>query len=328
MTPERSRAHRAAHPPPRADRAGRRVLCLVSGGADSTCLYHALRELGYRVSALHVDHGLRGAESDADAAWCAEQLRRRGRRRAPARCATEAELRDVRYSFRAERAARDRPHALRPGRDDPLPARVARDDEGDRGAPRRRRRAAAALRVARGDRGVLPRARARVAHRLVEPGDAARPDPQRDPAAARAHPSGGARERAARARRAPDDAACARRAARRRRSARSASTSAAACRRCASTTVSGSSRARVDLDGPVDWGAWRIESALPGLKVRGWRPGDRLAGRRRRFRTCSSTPRSRAPTAKAGRSSCAATRSWRCPGSSSAEGVSATRVAD
>ena len=50
------------------------VLCLVSGGADSTCLYHALGELGYRVSALHVDHGLRGAESDADAAWCAERF--------------------------------------------------------------------------------------------------------------------------------------------------------------------------------------------------------------------------------------------------------------
>jgi tRNA(Ile)-lysidine synthetase-like protein len=79
---------------------GGEVLCLVSGGADSTCLYHALAELGYRVSALHVDHGLRGAESDADAAWCAERL---GAEvvQAAARCSNEAELRDVRYSFRA-----------------------------------------------------------------------------------------------------------------------------------------------------------------------------------------------------------------------------------
>ena len=41
--------------------SGGEVTCLVSGGADSTCLWHALRELGYRVSALHVNHGLRGA---------------------------------------------------------------------------------------------------------------------------------------------------------------------------------------------------------------------------------------------------------------------------
>ena len=53
---------------------GGEVLCLVSGGADSTCLLLALRELGYRVSALHVDHGLRGDESDEDARFCAEVL--------------------------------------------------------------------------------------------------------------------------------------------------------------------------------------------------------------------------------------------------------------
>jgi tRNA(Ile)-lysidine synthase len=47
------------------------VTCLVSGGADSTCLWHVLRELGYSVSALHVNHGQRGADSEA--------LRRRGR---------------------------------------------------------------------------------------------------------------------------------------------------------------------------------------------------------------------------------------------------------
>src|SRR5881409_1101622 len=78
------------------------VLCLVSGGADSTCLFHALRELGYRVSALHVDHGLRGAESDADAAWCAERLGAEVVEGA-GRCRTEAELRDVRYSFATDR---------------------------------------------------------------------------------------------------------------------------------------------------------------------------------------------------------------------------------
>jgi tRNA(Ile)-lysidine synthetase-like protein len=35
--------------------------------------------------------------------------------------------------------------------------------------------------------------------------------------------------------------------------------------------------------GPVRWGPWRIESRLPGLEVRRWRPGDRLAGRRKKI---------------------------------------------
>jgi tRNA(Ile)-lysidine synthase len=78
------------------------VLCLVSSGADSTCLWHVLRELGYRVSALHVNHGLRGAESDEDARFCrevlgAEVVEARGRGR------TEEELRDVRYSYATDR---------------------------------------------------------------------------------------------------------------------------------------------------------------------------------------------------------------------------------
>ena len=74
------------------------VVCLVSGGADSTCLFHALRELGYAVSAFHVDHGLRGAESDEDARWCGEHFDAEVVQ-AAGRCETEAALRDVRYSF-------------------------------------------------------------------------------------------------------------------------------------------------------------------------------------------------------------------------------------
>jgi tRNA(Ile)-lysidine synthetase-like protein len=38
----------------------------------------------------------------------------------------------------------------------------------------------------------------------------------------------------------------------------------------------------VALDGSVRWGPWSIESELAGLKVRSWRPGDRLAGRRKK----------------------------------------------
>ena len=33
----------------------------------------------------------------------------------------------------------------------------------------------------------------------------------------------------------------------------------------------------------IAWGAWRISSSLAGLKVRGWRHGDRLAGRTKKI---------------------------------------------
>src|ERR687895_1870886 len=82
------------------------VLCLVSGGADSTCLWHVLGELGYAVSAVHVDHGLRGAESDADARLCrelmgAEVVRAVGAEHARP-LATEAALREERYRLTEE----------------------------------------------------------------------------------------------------------------------------------------------------------------------------------------------------------------------------------
>jgi tRNA(Ile)-lysidine synthase len=53
---------------------GGTVTCLVSGGADSSCLWHVLRALGYRVSAAHVNHGLRGKESDDDTRFCRDVL--------------------------------------------------------------------------------------------------------------------------------------------------------------------------------------------------------------------------------------------------------------
>ncbi|HET9506296.1 MAG TPA: tRNA lysidine(34) synthetase TilS [Gaiellaceae bacterium] len=79
---------------------GGEVTCLVSGGADSTCLWHVLGALGYRVSALHVDHGLRGPESDADARFCREVL---GAEVVEAPGRTEAELRDRRYEVATDR---------------------------------------------------------------------------------------------------------------------------------------------------------------------------------------------------------------------------------
>ncbi len=51
--------------------AGSKVLCAVSGGADSICLLHALYHLrpslGFDLAAAHFDHQLRGEQSTADA---------------------------------------------------------------------------------------------------------------------------------------------------------------------------------------------------------------------------------------------------------------------
>lgn len=56
---------------------GHRVCCAVSGGADSTALLLAMHEanaekqrpLGVVLTAVHVHHGLRGGEADADEAF-------------------------------------------------------------------------------------------------------------------------------------------------------------------------------------------------------------------------------------------------------------------
>jgi tRNA(Ile)-lysidine synthase len=80
---------------------GGEVTCLVSGGADSTCLWHALGELGYRVRAVHVHHGVRGADADADAEHCRGVLGAEVVHVPPA--ATEAEMRELRYRVHAGR---------------------------------------------------------------------------------------------------------------------------------------------------------------------------------------------------------------------------------
>jgi tRNA(Ile)-lysidine synthase len=61
---------------------GMRVGIAVSGGADSVCLLHILRALapseGWSLEVLHFDHCLRGAESDADAAFVRDLARGMG----------------------------------------------------------------------------------------------------------------------------------------------------------------------------------------------------------------------------------------------------------
>ena len=99
--------------PPR----GARLVCAVSGGADSMCLVHLVLKAGYDVTAAHFEHGIRGAESLRDAAfveaWCREQdipfvL---GHGDAPAYAAErglslEEAARELRYAFLLETAGK------------------------------------------------------------------------------------------------------------------------------------------------------------------------------------------------------------------------------
>lgn len=54
------------------------VLVGVSGGLDSMVLLHVLRTLGHPCNVVHVDHGLRGAESAADRAFVEAHCQGRG----------------------------------------------------------------------------------------------------------------------------------------------------------------------------------------------------------------------------------------------------------
>ena len=56
--------------------AGDHILAGVSGGADSVCLLYLLRELAprrdFQLEAVHVEHGIRGEESESDCAFVRE----------------------------------------------------------------------------------------------------------------------------------------------------------------------------------------------------------------------------------------------------------------
>jgi tRNA(Ile)-lysidine synthetase-like protein len=298
------------------------LTCLVSGGADSTCLWHVLRELGYRVSALHVNHGLRGEESEADARFCAEQFGAEivdgggGR--------TEDELRDIRYSL-----ATDRLRATGHTASDQVETVLYR------------------LVASGSTKGIKPRREDGVvrpllelwrdetegycrAHGLEFRTDTSNPDTKRGlirdeilPRLRALHP-------------AVDDNLL--RLARGEPSALDellASTSGSkrldlgggltAVREYESVWLE---RTPVALDREVRWGDWRIASDEPGLKVRAWRAGDRLAGRSKKIQDVfvdAKIPRS-------------ARESWplvvrgddvvAVPGIVEAEGVHAQRVAD
>ena len=92
---------------------GARVLCGLSGGADSVSLLLCLHELGYDVCACHLNHGLRGAQADADEAFCRNLCRRldipfvsqyQDAKEAAARTrqSVETAARELRYAFFAQ----------------------------------------------------------------------------------------------------------------------------------------------------------------------------------------------------------------------------------
>jgi tRNA(Ile)-lysidine synthase len=88
----------------------RRIGVAVSGGADSVFLLHALRELGVAVAVLHINHGLRGAESDRDEAFVRALAVQSGLAVSVLATPvpegnTEQEARRARYDFFAEQIA-------------------------------------------------------------------------------------------------------------------------------------------------------------------------------------------------------------------------------
>ena len=253
--------------------AGGEVTVLVSGGADSTCLWHVLRALGYGVSALHVNHHLRGEESEADARFCAEQL---GAEVVDGRGGTtEAELRDVRYSFAADRL-RATGHTASDQVETVL-YRLVASGVGKGIKPRREDGVVRPLlRVWREETERYCRA-----HGLAFRTDTSNAGTKRGlirteiiPRLRELHP-GAERNLLRLAAGEPSalDELLASTAGSRRVDLGGGLT---AVREYGDIWVE---RTPLALDGEVRWGEWRIASELPGLKVRAWRAGDRLAGR-------------------------------------------------
>jgi tRNA(Ile)-lysidine synthase len=261
-------------------RAGGDVTVLVSGGADSTCAWHVLGALGYRVSALHVDHGLRGRESDEDARFCRERL---GAAVVDGRGgSTESELRALRYSF-----ATDRLRATGHTASDQVETILYRLVTSGRPTGIKAKREDGVVRpllpLARGQTEAYCRAHG-LPFRRDETNDATVRGRIRNevlPLLRAIHPA--ADENVLRAldeRPAVPSAVV------------ELITSTAGSRRLdlgnglqlvREYETAWLERGPASLERPVRWGAWQIESRLPGLKVRGWRPGDRLAGRRKKI---------------------------------------------
>ena len=256
---------------------GGEVTCLVSGGADSTCLWHALRELGYAVEAVHVHHGVRDAEADADAEHCERAFAARVLR-APA-APTESELRELRYALTADAGLRATGHTASDQVETVLYRIVSS------GSTR-------GIRVRRRDgvvRPLLPLWREETEAYCLERGLAWRVDSsnagtKRGLIRERILPLLEELDPRARASLLALGTAAQRLPRRLEASLVELLSSREGTR--AADLGSGIRAVRaydtLRLEGAVTWGPWRISSDRPGLVVRSRRPGDRLTGRARK----------------------------------------------
>ena len=276
------------------------------------------------MSALHIDHGLRGAESDEDARWCAERF---GAEVVRVHGTTERELREARYAVHPTRlratghtlsdqvetilyrlAASGTTTGIKVRREDgvvrPLLCLWREDTEAfcrDRGLEWRTDSTNAGT-----VRGLL---RDRVLPLLQQIHPAARENVLRALEERRTMPPALARLL--------DEPAGSKRI--------DLGGGLQAVREHDRLWLEDGPR---ELRGSVRWNGWLIESELPGLKVRGWRPGDRLAGRRKKVQDVfvdAKIPRSDRegwPLVVRGDEVVAV------PGVVEAEGVSASRVGD
>ncbi|HZS23357.1 MAG TPA: tRNA lysidine(34) synthetase TilS [Gaiellaceae bacterium] len=259
---------------------GGEVTCLVSGGADSTCLWHALRELGYGVSAVHVNHLRRGDESDEDARFCREVL---GAEvvELDGRGLSEAALREQRYSV-----ARGRLRATGHTASDQVETILYRL-------------------VSRGSATGIPPKRDGVVHPLLavwreETEDYCRANGLafRVDSSNRETKRGLIRDRVLPLLRELHVAADANilRALDARETLPPALAELLASPAGSKRVDLGGGlaavreydrlwleRGPVELDREVRWGRWRIRANVAGLRVRGWKPGDRLAGRKKKI---------------------------------------------
>jgi tRNA(Ile)-lysidine synthase len=259
---------------------GGAVTVLVSGGPDSTCLWHVLRDLGYSVSALHVNHGLRGDESDEDARSCreafdAEVVDGTGG-------TTEDELRQIRYGF-----AKDRLRATGHTLSDQVETIIYRLVTSGNAKGIKTRREDGVVRpllcLWRDDtRGYCE------SQGLAYREDTSNRDTVRGliraevlPLLRRIHPAADANLLRALDERETLPPAIAELLSSPLGSKRvDLGGGVQAVREYDRLWLEHSPLA---LEGEVRWGPWRIASDLPGLKVRAWRPGDRLAGRSKKI---------------------------------------------